>query len=385
MDDIIIYGQTSNECIEKLKLVLSESAKFCLRIKWKKCHFLVNKIHFLGHAVQDGKVWPGKEKTIAVKQFAVPKNVKAGLGLRGLFRKFVKNYAIIARLLTNLLKKDAIFKLESKEYAAIENLKSALCEDPVLRIYCRGASTELHTDASKDGFGATLLQNFEDQLHPLFYWSKKTSPSESGRNSYILEVKAAYLAMKKFRHYLLGVPFKLVTDNIALTQTIQKKDVPREVAEWILYMADFDFKTEHRAGERMRHVDCLSRYANEIFVVSSEISCRLKAAQQKDEYIQAIRTILEERPYNDFKVKGRILFKFVQGNDLIVVPKIMEREIISEAHGVGHYVSQKTIHSIQQQFWIPHLESKVTRLISAGIPCIIANNIGKTGWTFMLH
>lgn len=381
MDDIIIYGQTNNECIEKLKLVLSESAKFGLRIKWKKCHFLEHKINFLGHTVQDGKIWPGKEKTVAVKHFAVPKNVKAVqsfLGLTGFFRKFVKDYSIIARPLTNLLKKDATFKLESKEYAAIENLKSALCDGPVLRIYCRGALTELHTDASKDGFGATLLQYFEDQLHPIFYWSKKTSKSESGRNSYILEVKAAYLAMKKFRHYLLGVPFKLVTDNIALTQTIRKRDVPREVAEWILYMADFDFKAEHRAGEKMRHVDCLSRYASDVFFVSAEISCRLKAAQQKDEYIQAICTVLEERPYNDFKLKGGILFKLIKGNDLLVVPKLMEREIISEAHGVGHFASQKTIHSIEQQFWIPHLESKVTKFIRTCIPCIISNKkLGK--------
>jgi len=153
---------------------------------------------------------------MAVKQFAVPKNVKAVqsfFGLTGFFRKFVRDYAIIARPLTNLLKKDATFKLESKEYAAIENLKSELCEESILRIYCRGASTELHLDASKNGFGATLLQNIENQLHPIFYLSKRTSPSESGRRSYILEVKAAYLAMNKFRHYLLGVPFKLDTDG----------------------------------------------------------------------------------------------------------------------------------------------------------------------------
>jgi len=41
----------------------------------------------------------------------------------------------------------------------------------------------------------------------------------------------------------------------------------------------------------------------------------LKAAQQKDEYIQAILTILEERPYNDFNLKGGVLFQFVEGND----------------------------------------------------------------------
>lgn len=152
----------------------------------------------------------------------------------------------------------------------------------------------------------------------------------------------------------------------------------REVAEWILYMADFDFKAEHRAGEKMRHVDCLSRYASDVFFVSAEISCRLKAAQQKKEYIQAICTVLKERPYNDFKLKGGILFKLIKGNDLLVVPKLMEREIISEAHGVGHFASQKTIHSIEQQFWIPHLESLVIKFISTCIPCIISNKkLGK--------
>lgn len=78
MDDIVIYGQRMT---------------LYLRIKWKKCNFLVNKIHFLGHAVQDGKVWPGREKAMAVKQFAVPKDVKAVqsfFGLTGFFRKFVK-------------------------------------------------------------------------------------------------------------------------------------------------------------------------------------------------------------------------------------------------------------------------------------------------------
>jgi len=89
---------------------------------------------------------------MAVKQFAVPKNVKAVqsfFGLTGFFRKFVRDYAIIARPLTNLLKNDATFKWESKEYAAIENLKRALCEEPVSRICCIGASTELHTDAQR--------------------------------------------------------------------------------------------------------------------------------------------------------------------------------------------------------------------------------------------
>lgn len=109
-----------------------------------------------------------------------------------------------------------------------------MSSEPVLSICCRKAPTELDTDASKDRFGAVLTQEFDKQQHPVFYWSIKTSQSGSKRDSYILEVKAAYLAIQKLRYYLLGIHLKLVTDCAAFSQTIRKKDVPREVAQWIL-------------------------------------------------------------------------------------------------------------------------------------------------------
>ena len=78
----------------------------------------------------------------------------------------------------------------------------------MLRLFDPEAKTELHTDASKAGFGAKLLQWVEGKLHPVYFWSKKTSESESIKHSYVLEAKAVSLAVKKFRQYLLGRPFK---------------------------------------------------------------------------------------------------------------------------------------------------------------------------------
>lgn len=380
MDDIIIYAQTTDECIEKLRQVLEVAAEYKLKIKWKKCHFLKSRIDFLGHTVESGKVWPGLEKTRAVRQFATPKNVKAVqsfLGLTGFFRKFIKGYAKIARPLTDLLKKDFPFKIGNAELNAINQLKDVLCREPVLRIYCRDAPTELHTDASKDGFGATLMQKFNGQLHPVLYWSKKTSPSDAKRHSYVLEVKAAYLATEKFRHYLLGTNFTLVTDCAAFTQTVKKRDVPREVARWILYLQDFNFQVEHRAADRLKHVDGLSRYPI-VLNVTSEISARIRVAQQKDSFIKAILEVLKNGEYDGFNLKSGVLYKNVNGNNLLVVPKAMEREIINEAHNVGHFAVQKTVHSIQQQFWIPHVERKVEQVVNACIKCIIYNKkIGR--------
>ena len=40
---------------------------------------------------------------------------------------------------------------------SFERLKSAMAQEPVLRLYRVGAETELHTDASKLGLGAIIL------------------------------------------------------------------------------------------------------------------------------------------------------------------------------------------------------------------------------------
>ncbi|XP_062532887.1 uncharacterized protein K02A2.6-like [Bombyx mori] len=62
-----------------------------------------------------------------------------------------------ARPLTNLLKKGVIFNYDEECEKAVETLRTILCQSPVLQIYNQDLETELHTDASADGYGAILL------------------------------------------------------------------------------------------------------------------------------------------------------------------------------------------------------------------------------------
>lgn len=91
-----------------------------------------------------------------------------------------------------MLKKDAEFKIGPAEMQSIEQLKNLLITEPVLHIYIRGAPTELHTDASKDGYGAVLLQTFDEKQHPTYFWSKKTSQAESKQHSYVLDISCIF-------------------------------------------------------------------------------------------------------------------------------------------------------------------------------------------------
>ncbi|XP_033176595.1 uncharacterized protein LOC117151651 [Bombus impatiens] len=111
------------------------------------------------------------------------------------------------------------------------------------------------------GYGAILLQrdSEDNAFHPVYYSSGKTSLAEEKYTSYEFEVLAIVKALKKFRVYLLGIPFKIVTDCQAFALTMQKGDLCVRVARWAILLEKFDYKVEHRPGSSMMHVDALSR------------------------------------------------------------------------------------------------------------------------------
>ena len=94
-------------------------------------------------------------------------------------------------------------------------------------MYRTGVETELHTDASSLGYGAMLLQLIMWMVHftPVYYASRKTTPAEESYPSYELEVLAIVKSLRKFRVYLLGIPFKIMADFQAFTMTMNKKDL----------------------------------------------------------------------------------------------------------------------------------------------------------------
>lgn len=65
--------------------------------------------------------------------------------------------------------------MDEKALFAINNLKDIITKKPVLKIYHQQHETELHTDASMEGYGAVLLQESpdDDLMHTVYYMSKK--------------------------------------------------------------------------------------------------------------------------------------------------------------------------------------------------------------------
>ncbi|GFX53575.1 retrovirus-related Pol polyprotein from transposon 17.6 [Trichonephila clavipes] len=238
---------------------------------------------FLGYIIENGTIKPSPSKTQAVQNFPqpqTPRQLQSFIGLTSYFRKFIPNYARIARPLSDLLRDNVKFKFGPTEIASFQELKNILSENPVLHVFQQGYPLELHTDASSLGFGAVLLQKSDDGLfHPIHYFSRKTTVQQEKYSSYELEVLAIIEALKKFRSYLLGTKFKIITDCDAFQKTMHKKDLPAKIARWALMLEEFDYEVYHRPGRQMKHVDALSRYP--IMMISShDITQKIKRSSK---------------------------------------------------------------------------------------------------------
>lgn len=311
--------------------VAEPSRKYGLEIKWSKCQFLQTRIEFLGHIVEDGKISPSPTKVSAVQNYPEPKSladIHSFLGLTGYFRKYIPNYAKVAKPLSDLLKGKREFQFGLDQRTSFDQLKNSLSNEPVLAIFNPQCETELHTDASALGYGAVLLQrsSSDGQLHPVHYMSKKTTPQEEKYCSYELEVLAVVTALKKFRVYLFGTKFKLITDCSALQKTMNKKDLAPRVARWAMLMEEYNYEIEHRSGPRIPHADALSRHPQVLYAIEDGVVARIKRAQRADEGLNAVLDHLQHRPYKDFVLKDGILFKFSDGRETLVVPRSMQHE-----------------------------------------------------------
>lgn len=285
MDDLIIPGIDNKDAYSKLGETLKVAEENGLNINWNKCAFLQRKVEFLGYVIEDGNVYPSPAKIKAVQKFPEPTSklhVQSFLGLAGYFRKFIKDYAKIAYPLSDLLKGDHPFRFGVEQRRAFQALKDILSREPVLRIFDPNAVTELHTDASKEGYGAVIMPKKPEEkyFHPVHYMSRKTSDVEKNYNSHALEILAVIRALEKCRVYLLGLKFKLITDCQAFKNTLSKSTLPAKVAKWATALEEFDVETEHRAGEKMKHVDALSRFP--VLIVEDKLITFIRRQQEEE-------------------------------------------------------------------------------------------------------
>lgn len=413
IDDLLIFGKTSSECLDRLHEVLQLLQEANLKLNLSKCNFLQNSIDYLGYEISSTGMRPGDSKIRCVTNFPLPQNVhgvRQFIGLVSYFRKFIEGFALLANPLTKLLKKDATWTWSTEQDEAFNTLKQKLSVRPVLAIYCPAAETELHTDASRVGIGGILLQRPEGSLapfQPVAFYSRQTTPEEKNFHSYELETLAVVCSLKKFRVYLIGKQFKIITDCSALRSTFQKRDLIPRIARWWLAIQEYDSVVEYRAGVRMSHVDALSRNPveasdvqdpvrfPEVMAISEEDW--LLTLQLGDPELRRIRDIVStdldskglDYIRNNYVIKDNKLFRCLDEEKSKlrwVVPKGARWQLCRMNHDdIGHVGFEKTYERIKKNYWFAKSRRFVKKYVESCIECAFAKKATNASCEGLLH
>lgn len=375
-DDIMLATETIEEHLELLSRVLKVMKNKQLEIRLDKTQFLKREVIYLGYCVNQYGIQPNPKNVSIIENYPVPQNNKelqSFIGLSSYFRRFIPNFAIIAKPLYSLLKKNIPYEFGEEQMRSFDSIKLKLGDQPLLAIYSPNAMTELHCDASSHGYGSILFQKQPDnQFHPIFYYSHRTTESESRYHSYELEMLAIINSIKRFRVYLQGIKFKIITDCNSVALTLQKKDINPRIARWAMFLQNFVYEIEHRPGSQMQHVDALSRCNHILVIEGCTFNQALAIKQQTDPEISSISRELEQSEHPQFELRNGLVYRKNNDRLLFYVPTSMRNQVIRSCHDdMCHVGTNKTIELIKQIYWFPKLSDHVRTYISNCLKCII--------------
>jgi hypothetical protein len=261
LDDILVMSRTLDEHVTHLREVLTLLREHRLYAKFSKCSFAQTHTKFLGHIVSAEGLQVDPDKTSVVRDWPHPKNVselRSFLGLASYFRRFIRGFSQLASPLTDLTK-DVPFDFAhwppGPESVAFEGVKQALTNPPVLALPDFTKPFQVRVDASISGTGGVLMQ----EGRPIAYTSSKFSPAERNYTTFDQEMLALVHACAKWRCYLHGRPFQLVTDHKPLLHLPKKEDLTRRQVRAITFLSDFEYTIIHEPGKG-NVADPLSRH-----------------------------------------------------------------------------------------------------------------------------
>ncbi|KAH9735938.1 hypothetical protein KPL71_017914 [Citrus sinensis] len=218
------YPYVQKSEIEKLVQEMLENGTIRksnqLFVKKSKCAFGKKKIEYLGHVISDEGVATDPAKIQNMLQWPKPnslKSLRGFLGLTGYYRRFIKDYGKVSQPLTVLLKKDN-FQWTQAAKDAFDQLKHFVIE----------------CDASGNRIGAVLLQ----EGRPIAYLSKALAPKNLGLSTYEKEMLAAVMAVQKWRPYVVGKHFKIITDHLSLKFLLDQRVSTPMQHKWLTKLAD---------------------------------------------------------------------------------------------------------------------------------------------------
>ncbi|GBG87016.1 hypothetical protein CBR_g44470 [Chara braunii] len=328
LDDILVYNRSLDEHVEHLHTILERLRQAKYKANRDKCEFARQELEYLGHYVTPQGIRPLADKIEAICVWPGPTNttnVHSFMGLVGYYQRFITRYSRIAAPMMRLQSPKVPFVLDDDARRSFQALETTMLMAPVLSIYDPTLSTRVTIDASGYGIGAVLEQHDGDDWHHVEYFNHKVPPINSLDDAR-KELLAFVMALKRWRHFLLGRPdaFSRRPDFCAMTHHAFAFD--EELQRHFIrgYESDPDFATLY--------------------------------AQLSSDH----------PPASHYHIVDGYLLLHSRGKDLLCPPRDrrLRTRLLGEYHDsqrAGHFGVNRTIARLGQRFRWSDLITKVTR------------------------
>uniref|UniRef100_UPI00358E1065 uncharacterized protein n=1 Tax=Myxine glutinosa TaxID=7769 RepID=UPI00358E1065 len=247
LDNLTVCGYDQEHHDDNLKRFLEVARKYRLTMNAAKCRYSLRTVDLLGYTVTHGSVSPDKERLRPLLDMAPPSDrasLKRALGLFAHYSKWVQNFSAKLRPLVAC----DTFPMGPATMAAFEGLKADIAGAAVATID-ESASFVLESDASDHAIAATLSQGGR----PVAFFSRTLTSAERRHSSVEKEAYAIVESIRRWRPYLLGRCFQIVTDQQSVAfmyDTLHAQRIKNEkITRWRIKLADFCYTIKYRLGE----------------------------------------------------------------------------------------------------------------------------------------
>ena len=159
IDDMIVGTEIEERHDELVAEVIKRLEANDLYVKPEKCKWKVRKVGFLRVVIGPEGIKMEKEKVKEVLEWPTPKCVKdiqKFLGLANYYHQFIQGFALIARLLHDMVKKDRKWEWTERQEKTFEKLKKRFMQKPVLAIPDLDKKMRMDVDVSDYAMGGVL-------------------------------------------------------------------------------------------------------------------------------------------------------------------------------------------------------------------------------------
>ncbi|KAL0231478.1 hypothetical protein GEMRC1_010882 [Eukaryota sp. GEM-RC1] len=278
IDDIIVVGDTFEQFISRINLVLERAERFRVRIGLRKCMFTTSKHpnKILGSNFCSKTRSIDKNRVSALIELPAPSTlpeVRSLLGALNYVREWIPNYSNLTAPINELTRGKPKKILWTKDHdALLAQLKSEIKDHMALNLPDTDKNIIISTDASNIAVGGVIWQEEnppappgtpleERRVRPVSFYSRLLNDSQQNWAAIQKELYAILLILTEssLESFLLSRHFTIFTDHRNLAYLISAPEKNIIVKRWIPILSEFDFEIVHVAGKNNQWADMLSR------------------------------------------------------------------------------------------------------------------------------